>query len=100
MKLWVDDIRPAPEEYDTAVATAKEAIDLLSTGTVTHISLDHDLGLPSAGTGYDIARWIETAAFEGKIPQLVWRIHSANPVGRVNMHVALSNADKYFTKGD
>lgn len=43
MKLWLDDIRPAPEGWEW-VLTADDAIDAMRTGTVTHASLDNDLG--------------------------------------------------------
>jgi hypothetical protein len=96
MKLWLDDCRQKPPEFDKHVYTAQEAIELLGKKGVTHISLDHDLGDDGLGTGYDVARYIEEAAFFGKIPPLHWEIHSANPVGRENMTQALLNAEKYW----
>ncbi|MDE1348062.1 cyclic-phosphate processing receiver domain-containing protein [Vibrio aestuarianus] len=39
----------------------EEAIALLKQGTVTEISLDHDLGDDEHGTGYDVVLWIEEA---------------------------------------
>src|SRR5438309_1594271 len=44
MKLWLDDIRPTPDDTWTWAKTVPEAIDLLKTGEVTYASLDHDLG--------------------------------------------------------
>src|SRR5439155_2676500 len=46
MKVWLDDRRspyPDPDSW-TWVRTPAEAIELLKTGEVTEISLDHDLG--------------------------------------------------------
>ena len=94
MKLWLDDVRPKPSDYDVAVTDANEAIRWLETGQVTEISLDHDLGTEL--TGYTVAAWIERAAHNNEIPRLIWHIHSANPVGRQNMTMALQNADKYW----
>jgi hypothetical protein len=101
INLWVDDVRdPAlysPSREWLWVKTAPAAIAALETGTVERVSLDHDLGLlPEEGCGYDVAVWIEEAAYMGKIPALDWLIHSANPVGRKRMEAALMKADRYW----
>ena len=97
LRVYLDDCRPKPEGFDIRVLTAPEAIDILAQCEVEHISLDHDLGLlPEEGCGYDVAKWIEEAAFHGNIPRLTWAIHSANPVGRKRMEAALTNADRYW----
>lgn len=44
MKLWLDDVRPAPEGW-TWVKTVDEARARLVAGGVDHLSLDHDLGI-------------------------------------------------------
>jgi hypothetical protein len=98
MKVFLDDVRPMPDGYDVHAKTAKEAIDLLSTGKVIFISLDHDLGPEEAGTGYQVAEYIEREAFYQNLPRLYWQIHSANPVGIKNMTKALENADKFWAK--
>lgn len=82
MKIWLDDLRPAPEGW-TWIKTVAEAIHLLETETVEEISLDHDLGDRGEPeqTGYDVTLHMAARAFEGKsVPGLV-RIHSANSVG-------------------
>lgn len=105
LRLYLDDLRPTPtvpdgQEAWTRAYTAPEAIVLLETGTVTEVSLDHDLGDtandPLIGTGYDVALWIEEHAFDGTCPKLAWRIHSANPVGISKMTAALKNADRFW----
>ena len=64
MKLWVDDIRTPPHgwfwarNYTTAIACLKAT-------AVYRISLDHDLGEESRGSGYDIAKWIEEFSVAG-----------------------------------
>lgn len=95
MRVWLDDIREMPEGFDLHARTFEEAIDLLKTGDITHLSFDHDLGMAGetvAKTGYDVAVWIESKAFAGKLSPLTWEIHSANPVGRRNIEVAMNNA--------
>ena len=42
IKLWVDDIRKAPDGWHWA-KTATEAIRILATQVVTEISIDHDI---------------------------------------------------------
>ena len=106
IKLFLDDDchsterRRLAEGYDVWVDRAQDAIAYLSKGNVSHISLDHDLGDQDlVGSGYDVAKWIEEAAYEGKIPRLEWRCHSANPVGRRNMEKALESADNFWSRG-
>lgn len=98
MKIFLDDVRPCPDGYDAHVKTAQGAIDLIKNGNVSLISLDHDLGPDEAGTGYDVALFIEEAAYRKTIKPLHWQIHSANPVGIQNMRKALENADRYWGK--
>ena len=105
LRIYLDDIRPTPayisiDEYaedrrpfTDRCYTAQEAIELLYTGEVTFISFDHDLGSPECGTGYDVAKFIEQAAYMDPtwpIPDYV--IHSANPVGALNIDRAMKSA--------
>ncbi len=73
-KLWVDDIRPAPEGWHWA-KTSGETIKALASQRWGVMSLDHDLG------GEDTSRravlWL---CENGNWPDEV-RVHSANPVG-------------------
>jgi hypothetical protein len=98
LHVWLDDLRPIRPGYNALATTANEAIKLLKTGRVESISLDHDLGPPEAGTGYDVAQWIEEAAYHGKLKRLSWNIHSANPVGVNNMRQALQSADRFWSR--
>lgn len=102
MKVWLDDLRPMPSGFDVHARTAAEAICLLVAGGVSEISLDHDLGEESNGTGYEVAKRIEEGAFRwgqgepGGLPPLKWSIHSQNPVGLENMTLALRKADQFW----
>jgi hypothetical protein len=106
MRVFLDDELEALERkklargFDTWVTTAAEAIELISTGKVSEVSLDHDLGPEEAGSGYDVAKFIEEKAFLNEIPRLRWRVHSANPVGRKRMTAALTNADRYWDQSE
>jgi len=88
MRVFLDDEREPYMVYEDeasrrgwAIArTVEVAMDLLRTGAVTEISLDHDLGAGNK-TGYDLCKWMTQ---ERTWPAVV-RIHSANPVGAENM---------------
>ena len=89
MRLWLDDVRPAPDGFHP-VKTGIECINLLRTGEVTALSFDHDLG--EGLTGYDVAKWIEQNA--ASIKPILWEVHTSNPVGRQNIVMAMQNAEK------
>lgn len=97
MKLFLDDLRHAPEGYDLHAFNAPAAIAVLQTGLVTHISFDHDLGDDVKGTGYTVACYIETAAVMGSLPKLTWETHSMNPVGAARIRQAMTVADKIWS---
>jgi hypothetical protein len=94
MRIWLDDLRPMPEGFDKHVKTAEEAIALLAQGNVTEISLDNDLG--TTLEGYDVAKFIEMSAFQKTLKPLKVIVHSANPVARVNISIAIANAERYW----
>lgn len=96
MKLWLDDIRPAPEGWiwcktvrQLRVAIVQNHFDL------EVISFDHDLG-ENEETGYDALTMLERVAHEGLwhiVPERM-EIHSANPVGRKNMQAAIDSIER------
>lgn len=97
MKLWLDDIREAPEGFVWA-KSYNEAIALLKTGDVTYASLDHDLefeqysGYLGAGkTGYDVVCWME----ENNVwPSDGTHCHSMNPVGRARIEQVINKCQR------
>lgn len=97
LKIWLDDIRPAPYNW-THVKTASAAIKLLKDphNKIMIISLDHDLGPESAGTGYDVVKFIEERVHCTDFIPPEMRVHSANPVGRKNMEAGISNIMKFY----
>lgn len=90
MKIYLDDVRDLPEEFDdwVVVRSAEEALHLIASKgleNIEAISFDHDLG-EDCMSGYDLASIIEEMVYGGEfasIPKLF--IHSANPVGAKNL---------------
>lgn len=80
MKIWLDDLRPAPEGF-LWLKTSQELLDWMQSRRADGldlgelISFDHDLG------GDDTSRrCVYWMCENGMFPQRV-RVHSANPVG-------------------
>ncbi len=94
MKVWLDDVRPAPEGWVWAKNVDDLAFHIVS-GQVTDVSLDHDLG-EGLRTGYDFLNQFEVLLATGwwtlQVPKFV--IHSANPVGRKNMARAIQSIER------
>lgn len=87
MKLWVDDIREAPEGYIwlKSVNEAKEFICWLAATkrSIELLSIDHDAGdyACDGGDYIELLNWLE----EYMLCFFPIHIHSMNPVGRENM---------------
>ena len=89
MRVYLDDERPTPQGW-MHVYWPDEAIALLETGSVTEISLDHDLGDDDRGTGYDVLLWIEEAVVLRGFEPPTMRVHSANSSARQKMEAAIA----------
>lgn len=94
MKLWIDDLRPAPFGYRIA-RSVNEAIEIIETYEIMHrmsggekiyeielIDIDHDAGdfFQDGGDYIKILDWMEATDRNYPI-----HIHSMNPVGIKNM---------------
>jgi hypothetical protein len=88
MKLWLDDVRPAPEGYIwcKSVNEAKKEIGIIELiyggGNLELIDIDHDAGdyVSDGGDYIKLLDWFEITGRNYPI-----RIHSQNPVGVANM---------------
>jgi hypothetical protein len=90
MKVYLDDCREGPLDW-VRVFWPDQVIHLLETGEVTHLSLDHDLGDDTRGTGYDALTEIEKMIHDGRLAQLPEiTIHSANSSARQKMELAVA----------
>jgi hypothetical protein len=91
MKIYLDDLREAPAGW-TRTYWPEDTIKLLYTESVTHLSLDHDLGNDERGTGYDVLTWIEEQiVYKGYIPPPNIQVHSANVSAKKKMIAAINN---------
>lgn len=87
MKLWIDDVRPAPEGYGVVCFTVNNAIATIKrleffNETIELIDIDHDAGdfAQYGGDYIKLLDWLEETGRNYPI-----RIHSMNPVGVANM---------------
>ena len=105
MKLWLDDLRPAPDDSWLRCTNAFTAIRFLSgqmpkQEVIVEVSLDHDLGNEQEnGTGYNVISWIEERVHMDKkyTPPKIF-IHTANPVAMKRMQAASQAIDKAVSK--
>ena len=87
LKIWVDDVRPAPEGYVwlKSVNEVKKYLadpHILCNYEIKLIDLDHDAGdyAKDGGDYIRILDYLELVGYNGDL-----RIHSMNPVGVQNM---------------
>lgn len=96
MKIWLDDLRPAPLGYGYIwVRSVNEAINCIKNHEIMFkksggkhiyrvelIDCDHDLGdyAYDGGDGIRLLDWLEFHGYNFPI-----RLHTMNPVGRDNM---------------
>lgn len=94
MKLWIDDVRPAPEGYVwcKSVSQTKSAIRAEENHKISFpdsdysielIDIDHDAGDYAiyGGDYIEILNWMEA----NEVNNIPVHIHSMNPVGAENM---------------
>ena len=88
MKIWIDDIRKMPSDYDLHIRSVNEAKRVILSNSL-HISLidiDHDAGdyYFDGGDYIRLLDWLEETRLNYPI-----RIHSMNPVGVQNMRTII-----------
>lgn len=98
MKLWIDDLRPAPAGYTWVktvndakwyIESAEEIEEIFPTGTpvIKLIDIDHDAGdfVSNGGDYIKLLDWLEETGRNYPI-----RLHSMNPVGVQNMRTIIN----------
>lgn len=97
-KLWIDDIRPAPNGYIWCKST-NEALRTMFKyrfNEISEINLDHDAGdyAKDGGDFIEVLKELERlthldslkgAFWRNKVTEYTFVLHSANPVGVENM---------------
>lgn len=78
VKLWIDDLRPAPGDGWVTAEDSASALEFLAAfdGTLAEVSFDHDLG------GDDTTRPVMMWLIEHEMWPARIFVHTANPVGR------------------
>lgn len=100
MLVFLDDEREAPKGW-VRVRWPEEAIELLKTGKVEAISLDHDLGDDTRGDGYSVLLWIEgEVAARRFVPPPNIYVHTANTPARVRMESAVAAIRRLTEKSE
>lgn len=98
-RLWIDDLRPAPEGW-LWVKTSAEAIHALSIMNIEEVSFDHDLG--GDDTTRKVVLWLCEEKFAHGRDYLfppICRVHTANPVGHDWLTGMLNKYGPGVTKG-
>ena len=91
LKIWVDDVRPAPDGYKWFQCTNDALRCIVSAvNEIEIIDLDHDMGGNFGGDAIMILDELERLShrksdFAEAISKIKFRLHSANPVGVENM---------------
>ena len=99
MKLWIDDVRPAPEGYEW-IKSVNEAIKVIidteeqakiprmidCNFSITLIDIDHDAG-DYAKDGGDYIKFLDWLEETGR--NYLIHIHSMNSVGAENMRAII-----------
>jgi hypothetical protein len=102
IKVWIDDLRQPPDDSWVWLKTLDEAFYVVANNDLEIISFDHDLGEDKAGnpiTVRPLVSLIEDLAFWGTSKPFRWQVHSANPVGKKWICLAMENADRYWEFG-
>ena len=93
MKLWIDDIRPAPNGYHWVKSVHEAIIHICQMKrpngdyNIEVIDLDHDAG-DYAFMGGDYIKLLDWMEYKG-INNIPIHIHAMNPVGRQNMQTII-----------
>lgn len=96
MKIWLDDVRVAPQGYVwcRSVNSCKETILAAEQNgeEIESLDLDHDMGdyFPDGGDAISLIDWLVERDTVYPIT-----LHTANPVGRANMQRAI---DAYYRR--
>ncbi len=93
IKVFMDDARETPHGWHRTY-TVDETIAVLQTRTVTHLSLDNDLG-ENQPEGYKVLDWLEETVYnDTSFPMPEVTVHSSNASRVEYMHRTLRNIER------
>ncbi|SOK58383.1 hypothetical protein [Yersinia phage fHe-Yen9-04] len=104
-KMFIDDIRDVnmyyPYDEFVVVRSYKDAVQYVTEhGLPSFVSFDHDLGdteSENEETGYTFAKYLVEYMMDNQIAvPFEYHVHSANPVGAMNIMSYLENAFKFI----
>lgn len=86
MKVYLDDVRPAPPGW-RRTTTVRETIRLIRSGRVREVSLDYDLDYTDPRhNGAEVLEWLAEAVGGSRpVPVPTLHVHTANPYGGFRM---------------
>lgn len=102
-KLWIDDLRPAPEGYKWVKSVGKAKIRCCQflckqngrqVLQIEEFNLDHDSGnyRYNGGDYIELLKWLEEKQYmHDWVIDSVFKIHSGNVVGRNNMEAIIKH---------
>lgn len=103
MKLWIDDLRPAPEGYKWVKSVGEAKIHCCQflrkqngrqVLQIEEFNLDHDSGnyRYNGGDYIELLKWLEEKQYmHDWVINSVFKIHSQNVVGRSNMEAIIKH---------
>lgn len=92
MKLYLDDVRPTPPDYERVYDYDGFVGFITANGIPDFISFDHDLG--PGKTGHDCAKFLVEYCLDNTINTISYTVHSQNPVGKENIEGLLNNYNR------
>ena len=104
IKIFLDDLRIPLDESWIIIKSYSHFVDFIviqDFNLISEISLDHDLGLSdlkNEKTGYDVAKWLVNYSMDNNINLPIIKVHSANPVGSLNIIKLINNYLKNIDK--
>jgi hypothetical protein len=90
MKLFLDDLRDPPDTSWVLARSTREALEICRETWPTELALDHDLG--GDDTVMIFLKSLYEMSEDKPIPS--WKIHSANPAGRLNIESFMMSWEK------
>ena len=99
MKIYLDDMRQAPDKDWAVVRTAREFQDLIKdcvakNEKIENISFDNDLG-EGQTEGHELLKWLVENHPEYVVGETEITAHSANPTARENMEALVKSCHEH-----